>query len=48
MDRLSALGLTLRDLADFLESQPFVFAAFTDEDVRREVHTATEMRTHTR
>jgi hypothetical protein len=34
-DRLSALGLTLRDLARFLESQPFIFAAFTQDDVRR-------------
>lgn len=34
-DRLSDLGLTLRDLADSLESLPFVFAVFTDEDVRR-------------
>ena len=34
-DRLSDLGLTLRDLADFLESQPFLFAVFTDDDVRR-------------
>jgi hypothetical protein len=33
-DRLSALGLTLRDLAHFLESQPFIFAAFTHDDVR--------------
>jgi len=33
-DRLSALGLTLRDLAHFLESQPFVFAVFTHDDVR--------------
>jgi hypothetical protein len=33
-DRLSALGLTLRDLAHFLESQPFLFAAFTHDDVR--------------
>ena len=33
-DRLSALRLTLRDLARFLESQPFVFAVFTEEDVR--------------
>ena len=32
-DRLSALHLTLRDLAHFLESQPFVFAVFT-HDVR--------------
>ena len=28
-DRLSDLGLTLRDLAHFLESQPFLFAVFT-------------------
>ena len=33
-DRLSALRLTLRDLAHFLESQPFIFAVFTDDDVR--------------
>ena len=34
-DRLSDLGLTLRDLAHFLESQPFIFAVFTSDDVRR-------------
>jgi Type I phosphodiesterase / nucleotide pyrophosphatase len=33
-DRLSALRLRLRDLALFLESQPFIFAAFTQDDVR--------------
>jgi hypothetical protein len=33
-DRLSYLGLTLRDLAHFLESQPFLFAVFTKDDVR--------------
>ena len=33
-DRLSALHLTLRDLVHFLESQPFVFAVFTHDDVR--------------
>jgi len=33
-DRLSSLGLTLRDVAQFLESQPFMFAVFTDDDVR--------------
>jgi hypothetical protein len=33
-NRLSALGLTLGDLAHFLESQPFIFAAFTHDDVR--------------
>lgn len=33
-DRLSALHLTLRDLAYLLESQPFVFAVFTHDDVR--------------
>jgi hypothetical protein len=34
-DRLSYLGLTLRDLADFLESLPYFFAVFTDDEVRR-------------
>ncbi|HZQ25135.1 MAG TPA: alkaline phosphatase family protein [Terriglobales bacterium] len=34
-DRLSYLGLTLRDLARVLESQPFLFAVFTNEDVRQ-------------
>ena len=33
-DRLSYLGLKLRDLAHFLESQPFLFAVFTHDDVR--------------
>jgi predicted AlkP superfamily pyrophosphatase or phosphodiesterase len=33
--RLRQLGLTLRDLANFLEAQPFVFSVFTNEDVRR-------------
>ena len=33
-DRLSHLGLTLGDLARFLEAQPFVFAVFTADDVR--------------
>jgi hypothetical protein len=32
--RLSALGLTLRDLAHFLDAQPFIFAVFTQADVR--------------
>jgi hypothetical protein len=34
-DRLSQLGLTLREIARFLESQPFIFAAFTQDEVRR-------------
>jgi Type I phosphodiesterase / nucleotide pyrophosphatase len=34
-DRLLHLGLTLRDLAQFLESQPFFFAVFTNDEVRR-------------
>jgi hypothetical protein len=34
-ERLSELGLTLRELATFLESQPFIFAAFTNDDARR-------------
>jgi Type I phosphodiesterase / nucleotide pyrophosphatase len=33
--RLSDLGLTLRGLADFLETLPFLVAVFTDDDVRR-------------
>jgi predicted AlkP superfamily pyrophosphatase or phosphodiesterase len=39
-DRLSALGLTLRDLAHFLESQPFLFAVFTQDDVRLAAYAA--------
>ena len=34
-DRLADLGLTLRDLAAFLESQPFLFAVFTNADAFR-------------
>ena len=34
-DRLADLGLTLRDLAAFLESQPFIFAVFTNSDAFR-------------
>jgi len=33
-ERLSQLGLTLRELARFLESQPGIFAVFTVDDVR--------------
>lgn len=33
-DRLSALHLTLRDLAQYLESQPFLLAVFTHDEVR--------------
>jgi hypothetical protein len=32
-DRLAKLGLTLRDLAQFLESQPYMFAVFTNDEV---------------
>jgi hypothetical protein len=39
-DRLSDLGLTLRDLAHFLESQSFLFAVFTRDDVRRAAEVA--------
>ena len=39
-DRLAELGLTLRDLAAFLESQPFIFAVFTNDDVRRAANPA--------
>ena len=34
-DRLSNLGLTLLELARFIETQPYIFAVFTQEDVRR-------------
>src|SRR5687768_2195434 len=34
--RLAELGLSLRDLAEFLESQPFIFAAFTNDDAFRQ------------
>jgi hypothetical protein len=50
-DRLSHLGLSLRDLARFLESQPFVFAVFTNDDVRRAADAAKPVirpRGHTR
>jgi hypothetical protein len=33
--RLSHLGLTLHDLTRFLDSQPFVFVAFTREDIQQ-------------
>jgi predicted AlkP superfamily pyrophosphatase or phosphodiesterase len=35
MDRLAALKLTLRELAAFLQSKPFVYAVFTEDEVRR-------------
>ena len=50
-DRLSHLGLTLRDLVHFLESQPFLFAVFTNDDVRRAanaVQPATPTRRHSK
>jgi hypothetical protein len=33
-DRAAALGVTHRDLAAFLETQPYIFAAFSDEEIR--------------
>jgi hypothetical protein len=39
-ERLQYLGLTLRDLAHYLESQPFLFAVFTNDEVRRAAHAA--------
>jgi hypothetical protein len=38
--RLSNLGLTLHDLAQFLESQPYMFAVFTNDEVRRAAEAA--------
>ena len=34
-DRLSKLGLTLSDLAKFIETQPYLFAVFTQDEVAR-------------
>jgi predicted AlkP superfamily pyrophosphatase or phosphodiesterase len=34
-ERLSKLGLTLADLASFLRSQPFLFWAFTNGEIRK-------------
>jgi Type I phosphodiesterase / nucleotide pyrophosphatase len=34
-DRLSKLGLTLKDLAEFLDTQPYLFAVFTHDEVAR-------------
>ena len=42
-DRLSSLGLKLSDLARFLRSQPFLFAVFTNDDVRRVANAATPL-----
>jgi hypothetical protein len=39
--RLSALGFTLEDVARFLESQPYVFAVFTEPEIRAAGHHAT-------
>jgi hypothetical protein len=33
-DRLRELGFTLTDIATFLETQPFIFAAYTEDEVR--------------
>jgi hypothetical protein len=38
--RLSALGLTLKDVARSLESQPYVFAVFTEPEIRAAEHHA--------
>jgi type I phosphodiesterase/nucleotide pyrophosphatase len=41
-DRLAKLGLTLRDLAAFLESQPFIFAVFTNADAAAQQRVAAD------
>ena len=33
-ERRLRLGVSLRDMAQFLESQPFIFAAFAEDEVR--------------
>ncbi|MGZ6125955.1 MAG: hypothetical protein ACXWLR_13395, partial [Myxococcales bacterium] len=35
MDRLRELGLTLADIKQYLETQPFIHAAFTEDEVKR-------------
>jgi Type I phosphodiesterase / nucleotide pyrophosphatase len=40
-DRLAHLGLTLGDLSRFLETQPYVFAVFTNDEVRRAAESLT-------
>jgi hypothetical protein len=35
LDRLTTVGLTSRDLTEFLESEPYIFAVFTEDQVRR-------------
>ena len=47
-DRLPDLGLTLRDLAHFLESQPFLFAVFTNDDVACAAKPVTPTRRHSK
>ena len=37
MERLAMLKASLKDIAQYLESQPFVFAAFTQDEVRRAI-----------
>ena len=37
MDRLADLKVSLKEIAKYLEAQPFVFAAFTQDEVRRAV-----------
>jgi hypothetical protein len=34
-ERLQRLGLTLRELARFLAAQPFIYAAYTVDEVQR-------------
>jgi predicted AlkP superfamily pyrophosphatase or phosphodiesterase len=39
MDRAAALGVTLREMASFLETQPYIFAAFTEDEIRAAART---------
>ena len=43
MNRLAALNKTLADIARLLEKQPFIFAAFTEDEVRGERHGLSEI-----
>ena len=44
-DRLSKLGLTLNDLAKFLETQPYLFAVFAQDEVARNCRQAGSLAT---
>jgi len=46
--RLAELGLTLEQVRDAVQALPFVFAAFTEDEVRRSAAEARGLRAPTR